>query len=128
MCAGLTTSCSPFMAALNGDMSNLDILNDRRDCNIIKSIRFETNFNDEHFSCSLNIELCSDDHTPEDSIHIMCLGVSDLRIEELGGGVSQLGHLIVDDIRDRQWDRLNYHVYELENEVISFYCRDVVCK
>lgn len=38
---------------------------------------------------------------------------------------SPIGDFIYDvsDIRDRQWDGLNYYVSDIEGDVISFYCR-----
>ncbi len=113
---------------LNGIMSDIELLKKRRDCNIIKSFSFETNFSDDSYTCNLKITLCSGVHTPEDSIDIQCLGVSNLKVEEIGGGISQLSRLIVDDIRERQWDGLNYYVYDYEDELISFYCREIKCK
>ncbi len=92
---------------------------------IIREMHFETDMNSEFYESSLRIVLCKDEKNPEDDIKIVFYGVSNLKVGEIGGGVSQLCHLDIADITNNQWDRLHYYIFDNETEKISFYCRDL---
>ena len=79
----------------------------------------------ESYECNLTMVLCKDEHTPEEDIKIGFFGVSNLKLNEIGGGLSQFCRLDVADIREKQWERLHYYVFDFENKAISFYCRDI---
>ncbi|WFB34511.1 hypothetical protein P3T73_10095 [Kiritimatiellota bacterium B12222] len=93
-------------------------------CNhtIIKTICFSTDLDDG--ACTLILDLAVDEKIGSDAISIKFDGVSKLRVGEIGGGISQLCRLDVIDIREQQWDRLNYRVLDYESERIGFMCRD----
>src|SRR5258706_15909865 len=52
-------------------------------------------------------------------------GVTNLSLQDFGGGLTQLMSLRVEDVSGRQWDRIAYSVTELKHESIAFLCRDV---
>ncbi len=89
---------------------------------VIKAISFTSNLESHLFECELNLELCKSEYSPEEKVVLKFIGVSSLKINELGGGLSQLCFLEIHDIRERQLDRLNFSVSETENNAISFYC------
>jgi hypothetical protein len=91
---------------------------------IIKTMNFESDMDSEIYECRLKIVLCKDEKNSEDDIELIFFGVSNLKLDEIGGGISQFCRLDVTDIREKQWDRLNYYVFDHETEKISFYCRD----
>gem|GEM_PF-4644509 len=89
-------------------------------------MEFMTTLNDG--GCTLYIELSK---TPTLDSEVVCAefgGVAELSINKIGGGISQALLLKVEDIRDKQWDRLNYKVYDAEREAISFCCRTISSK
>ena len=96
----------------------------RRWCNqtVIVSIEFRTNRSNGE--CDLTLDLATDEKAGSDAISIRFIGVSNLKIDEIGGGISQLISLKVVDIRKQQWDRLNYKVCDYETQRIEFLCRD----
>lgn len=106
-------------------MNDISSFKSRSEFNIIKSIVFTTDLVSSDHRCDLKITLCKDVCLPDDTIEMNCKGVSNLQIDEVGGGVSQLTRLDFEDITDRQWDGLNYYVFDYENEGISFYCKSV---
>lgn len=53
------------------------------------------------------------------------LGVTNLCVKDFGGGMVQLLLLTIEDVRDKQLDRINYSISELEKDNISFMCRAV---
>ena len=88
---------------------------------VIISIIFQTNMNDG--VCTLIIDLATDERPGSKAISMKFVGVSNLKLGEIGGGISQFCRLDVVDIRDKQWDRLNYRVWDYETERIEFMCR-----
>jgi hypothetical protein len=79
-------------------------------------------------TCTLILNLADSEAEDAKSISAEFSGVSNLRIESLGGGKNQLQLLVVEDIRYRQFDRLNYAIRELEADSLSFMCRTVTVK
>jgi hypothetical protein len=73
--------------------------------------------------CTLVLDLTESESTGAKAILAEFLGVSNLLVRNFGGGLTQLLLLAVEDISDRQLDRINYEVKELERESISFFCR-----
>ena len=62
---------------------------------IIKSLHFESDMDSEIYECHLKIVLCKKEKRPEDDIKICFFGVSNLKLGEVGGGISQLCRLDV---------------------------------
>ncbi len=105
---------------------NKEILaNEWQNYTIIKSIKFESDMDSDYFECHLYLTLCKDEKYPEDEVKIHFSGVSNLKIDEIGGGISQFCRLDVVNIQDKQWDQLNYYVFDYENDTISFNCKDI---
>lgn len=75
--------------------------------------------------CKLILDLAEAETGSARGIRAEFLGVSNLFIREFGGGLTQLLLLAVEDISDRQLDRINYEVKELERDSISFLCQEV---
>jgi hypothetical protein len=61
-------------------------------------------------------------------LRVVFLDVSNLRIESFGGGLTQLRLLRIEDISDRQLDRIRFHVKELEDAQFECDCFDVRIK
>lgn len=73
--------------------------------------------------CHLTLNLSQDHNLIAEQISIEFIGVSGLSLDRVGGGLIQLLMLTVEDIRSRQLDRLNYRIYDAEDESLSFECR-----
>lgn len=54
-------------------------------------------------------------------------GVALLHLSDFGGGLTQVMSLRVEDVRERQWEYLNYSVFDLEDDRVSFLCRSIEC-
>lgn len=76
--------------------------------------------------CRLVLILTDDEVSPTKSIQVEFKGVSELCLKDFGGGLTQLLHLVITDISDRQLDRLNYQVNEVEKDSLSFLCQSFV--
>jgi hypothetical protein len=74
---------------------------------------------------TLLLHLSRDSSTNTDMVRARFDGVTGLSAKNLGGGLTQLLYLVVEDIRDQRLDRLNYAVAEVEKDSIRFMCRDV---
>ena len=74
-------------------------------------------------SCTLSLELMRGVEKG-DVLAVEFLDVAALSLKDFGGGMTQLLLLRVDDIMDKQLDRRNYEVRELERDSLSFVCRD----
>lgn len=92
---------------------------------IIKSILFDSDLYSDTYECNLTMSLCKDEKYPEDKVIIDFMGVANLSINKIGGGLSQILRLDIVDMRDHQWENIHYHVFDYENDAISFYCRDI---
>ena len=63
--------------------------------------------------------------TPGSSVSLLFLGVSSLRVRELGPGLSELPCLRISDVRERQLDRIIYEVDELDRSLLHFFCSGI---
>ena len=54
-------------------------------------------------------------------------GVARLHLSDFGGGLTQVMCLRVEDVRERQWECLNYSVADLEDDRVRFLCRSIEC-
>lgn len=59
------------------------------------------------------------------TLRIELRDVSDLRLESFGGGLMQFRLLKIEDVSDRQWDRVRFHISELEDAQFECSCADV---
>lgn len=75
-------------------------------------------------SCTLTLELTQSAVGKGDVLVVEFLDVAALSLRDFGGGLTQLLLLQVTDISDKQLDRRNYEMRELERDAISFVCRD----
>lgn len=73
--------------------------------------------------CHLTLNLSQDHQPMGGKISIEFIGVSELLVDRVGGGLIQLLMLSIEDIQVQQLDRLNYRVYSLENTSLSFACK-----
>ena len=80
---------------------------------------------DEASTYRLPLELAESESVGSSAISVTFDDVSNLCLSEFGGGLTQLLHLRIVDIRDRQWDRSKFEVSEVERQVISFRCRSI---
>lgn len=90
---------------------------------IISKLEFNIDFEAKIYN--LKLVLSKDNIESLDTICMNFGCVSNFSVKELGGGINQLLYLQIKDIRDRQWDRVNYEVSEFERESIYFFCQDV---
>ena len=79
----------------------------------------------ESGKCHLILDLAESEIIGAKSIRAEFSGVSNLCLKNLGGGINQLLCLAIEDIRDRQLDRISYQVQELEEDSLSFYCQSL---
>lgn len=64
----------------------------------------------------------------EDSrlIRLVCKDVSNLRLEDFGGGLTQFRFLKIEDVSDQQWDRVRFRLRELEDSHFECKCFDLL--
>jgi hypothetical protein len=64
----------------------------------------------------------------EDSSHVAlslrAVGVREFHVAFSGTPIQIMG-LAIESLRDRQWERLNWRVFDKEDDKIGFMCRDV---
>jgi hypothetical protein len=70
----------------------------------------------------LTCEVVFCDQTEESSITAVFEGLSQIEIAKTSDG-RNIGPLKVLDVRDKQWENINYKVKDYEEEFLSFYCR-----
>ena len=75
--------------------------------------------------CDLTLDLAKGSTAGSEAISIKFIDVSGLQLNEFGGGINQLCRLDIVDVGHRQWDRINYEVWDFETETIRFLCRDL---
>ncbi len=73
----------------------------------------------------LRLELAQSESFGSPAVSVTFNDVSNLCLSEFGGGLTQILCLSVADIRDRQWDRANFEVFDAERQTISFTCGSV---
>ncbi len=86
-------------------------------------LSFDLAVDQRNGECSLTLNLSENENLEANRICVEFVGVSNLSLDEIGGGLIQLTLLTVEDIRDQQLDKLYYQVSDLERESMSFYCR-----
>ncbi|MBF6590827.1 MAG: hypothetical protein IVW57_09920 [Ktedonobacterales bacterium] len=74
----------------------------------------------EQATLKLTILLGARKGGPREKLLLQFTGIEQLRFES--GGYMQLPQLDIQPIHDRQWDRLHYHIREVEEDKLSFYC------
>jgi len=50
--------------------------------------------------------------------------VSNLKLQEFGGGLTQLLYLTIEDIQEFQLDRINFRIKDVERGMLQCYCTD----
>lgn len=101
-----------------------------RDSGSTSKIRGFTQLNRLHldggadFEYDLLLEL-EDPHSGA-KIEVRCAQVSNLRLSEFGGGLIQLLCLEIDDVSERQWEGVRYHLQELERDTFECHCREII--
>ena len=88
---------------------------------IVRRLSFEAAADGE---CSLELVLAHESYGDR-TLTIRCLGVVALRVADLGGGLSQICGLNVQDISAQQWDRQHYAFVDLEHDVVYWRCRGI---
>lgn len=68
----------------------------------------------------LTLELGSDESG--DVLRVIFTDVSNLVLSSFGGGLTQLRLLKIENLSDRQLERIRYHVSEVEDEILAFDC------
>jgi hypothetical protein len=74
-------------------------------------------------SYTLRLSLAESETAGSRALLVEFTDVSRRSVAALGGGLTQLLHLHVTDVSDRQWDRVGLEVAELERRAIEFSCR-----
>ena len=87
--------------------------------------RLEFSVQTDSGSCTLVLELAESEFPGGKAVRAEFRGVSNLSIKGFGGGITQLLLLSVEDITEKQLDRLNYEVKELERDSIAFLCQSI---
>jgi hypothetical protein len=83
----------------------------------------EFNYDSVRSVCDLAMKL--ENPTDGKSLTLLLKEVSQLRLEEFGGGLTQLLYLLIEDIREAQLDRVSYHVKDVERGIFECQCRDI---
>ena len=105
-------------------------MNDRTDLTdllrgftILLSLEFVTEI--ESGVCTLSLLLAESEERGARTIRAEFDGVANLYLRNIGGGLSQLLLILIKDISDRQLDRIQYEVKEMERDSLSFFCRAI---
>jgi hypothetical protein len=86
-------------------------------------VRLDFSVDQFTYVCVLTIDLTKDDPDSPGYVRAYFTGVSNLSIKNIGGALTQLQMLTINNISDRQLDRVNYEVSELEHDSLSFVCQ-----
>jgi hypothetical protein len=73
-------------------------------------------------NCKLVLTLSEDRKTDARVLRAEFSDVSSLCIKDFGGGITQLLLLVIEDVHDRQLDRIRYQIRELERDALFFCC------
>ena len=85
--------------------------------------RLEFVFDPSYSVCNLCLEL---EHPLNGkTIGVIFKSVSHLRIRDFGGGLTQVLHLTVEDVKELQLDRVAYHVKEIERDMLECSCVNI---
>jgi hypothetical protein len=76
------------------------------------------------YSYSLLLDMADRPSGGARAVSIQFDGVANLNLRGVGGGLSPIMGLEVESIKERQWERLNFRVTDLEHGQIDFLCRD----
>ncbi len=74
----------------------------------------------------LDLTMSSARRLPGYSVTLRFSGVSALNISDFGSALIQVMGFDVSDISDRQWEGINWEVYDFENGALRFYAESVV--
>ena len=77
--------------------------------------------------CDLTFALRRDSVDEGPLLSLRFHGVALLHLSDFGGGLTQVMCLRVEDVRERQWEYLNYSVSDLEDDRVRFLCRSIEC-
>ncbi len=77
--------------------------------------------------CDLTFALRRDSGDEGSLLSLRFHGVALLHLSDFGGGLTQVMCLRVEDVRERQWENLNYSVSDLEDDRVRFLCRSIEC-
>jgi hypothetical protein len=86
----------------------------------IRQLHFECE--PESGICTLVLELARDETFSADIVRLVFSDVSRLQVRGMGGGLTQVLCLSIEDRKQDQLDRMRFFVSELENQNISFHC------
>jgi hypothetical protein len=92
-----------------------------QDLTLVRRFHFSTDLRSGE--CTLELELAESEQPDSRAAVLIFSGVSQLSLTDFGGGVTQLLCLRATDIRDKQLDRLNLSVSDVERNSISFLCQ-----
>jgi hypothetical protein len=76
-------------------------------------------------SCKLILHLGASETIRGRAVLAEFTEVRNLCIQNIGGGLTQLEFLLIENISDRQMDRVNYSVKEMERDAMSFLCQGI---
>lgn len=79
-------------------------------------LRLEFSVDADSGVCRLILDLAPSQTQDTRTLRAGFVDVSNLSIREFGGGLTQVVDLAVEDISDKQLDRIKYEVKELERE------------
>lgn len=87
------------------------------------SLEFVTELDDG--MCNLALVLAETEYEGSRTVRAEFGGVANLSVKGIGGGLTQLLLIYIEDVSDRQLDRIHYEVKELERDTLFFFCRTV---
>jgi hypothetical protein len=86
----------------------------------VNDLKFE--FDAARSVCDLTLQL--ENPSSQKAITLVLKEVANLRLNEFGGGLTQLLLLMIEDVRGLQYDRINFKVKEIERGTFECHCRD----
>ena len=105
-------------------MAQIDYNNSWRGFTIVRGLALEVDPED-CWRSNLILELSKGDAPTESILRVTFRGVSQLRLQRFGGGLTQVLHLQATDISKQQLDQVSYEIRELERDAIAFCCRSI---
>ena len=88
-------------------------------------VSLSLNIDPRSFKYNLNLTLSSSLEEDNPRINIEFFDISELNLDNLGGGLIQFHCLVVQKL-DEQWDRKRFLISPLEDSSASFKCSDIM--
>jgi hypothetical protein len=88
----------------------------------VRALTFEGDF---HRAAVVRLSVATEDRQINWQLTLAGVGVQDLQVNGWGGAETRITGLQCVDIRDRQWEGLEWEVSDYQGGMIKFYCSEL---